>query len=241
MVVVLFGAWGTLLFAFLVGWRLRWTAPATWLFTTWFFFRNPTFANGGDEVLRLTLLYLALGYVLLPARDRALSLDRRRIGGSGPALMPAWPLRLVQIQMCIVYVVAGFWKVVGPPWRDGSALYYALGNSAFSRFGVPDWPGLQPLFMAVTLSVAWWELLFPVLVGWERSRRGALLFGVGVHGGILVFMNIGIFSFVMLAVYPAFLRPDEARRFVAWTTAQLSSERAASSASTKTAASGASP
>lgn len=209
--LVLFLALGCLM----VGWRTRWAAGATWVLLTWFQYRNPTFLNGGDEVMRLTAFYLALAYVAVPPRNRALSLDRRRVveAGDGRARVPVWTLRLIQIQVCLMYLVSGFWKVVDPDWRDGSAIYYALGSDTFGRFGLPDWAWLGPLFAAVTLTVAWWEFLFPLLVGWARSRIPALLFGVAFHLAILVTMNIGPFPLAVLATYPAFLDPDRTGRW----------------------------
>lgn len=215
VVVVLFALWGIAMAALLVGWRTRAAAWAHWVLYLWFFLRNPTFANGGDEVLRLTSLYLALAYTVLPPAQRALSLDRRRhlAGGGGGAATrnPAWTVRMIQVQISIVYVVAGFWKVIAPPWMDGTALAYALGNPSFSRFGMPDWAWLQPLFVLLTISVAWWEFLFPLLAAGRRTRLPSLAFGVALHLGILVFMYVGVFPFIMLGCYPAFLKGHEAR------------------------------
>lgn len=213
----LFAVWGLALAALLLGWRTRLAAWTNWLLTVWFFYRNPSFTNGGDEVFRLVSFHLALGYTAVPVSGRALSLDRRRWArttgaAAGEIVVPAWPIRMIQVQIGLVYLVAGFWKVVSEPWMDGSALVYALGNPTFSRLGAPDWPGVQPVFAFLTLSVAWWELLFPLLVaGGRRVRLGALAFGVLLHGSILMLMNIGVFPFIMLACYPAFLTADEVR------------------------------
>lgn len=217
-VVALHGALGLALLALLVGWRTRAAAGVSALLLVWFFLRNPTFLDGGDEVLRLTALYLAAGYLAVAPCDRSLSLDRRRAlsGGAdpGPARVPAWPLRLVQIQVALVYLVSGFWKVVGEPWWDGRAVYLALANPTFSRFGFPVGPGVRPLLVAFGVTVAFWELLFPLLVTGRRTRIPALAFGVALHVGILFGMNLGIFPLVMLACYPAFLRGEELRRLL---------------------------
>lgn len=224
-VLALYVAWGVALAALIVGWRTRLFAWLHWLLYLWFFFRNPTFVNGGDEVLRLTSLYLALAYTVVAPGDRALSLDRRRWkasavdeGGEGRAVsatvVPAWTLRMIQIQIALVYLVSGLWKVVAPSWMDGTALVYALGNHTFSRLGMPDWVWLQPLFAAATLAVAWWEFLFPVLALGSRTRRWSLAFGVALHLGILAFMYVGIFPLIMLGCYPAFLKAGEARWLV---------------------------
>jgi len=218
-VAVLFALWGLALAALLVGWRTRVAAWATWLLTAWFLLRTPTFTNGGDEVFRLVTLYLAAGYSVIPVPARALSVDRwlwrRGSAGDAEPLVPAWTVRMVQVQISVVYFVAGFWKVVAPPWHDGSALAYALGNATFSRFGVPHWAWAHPLFLALTVTVAWWEFLFPVLAFGRHTRRASLAFGVCMHAMILVLMNIGIFPLIMLGCYPAFLKGGEARSLVA--------------------------
>lgn len=213
---VLYAALGLALLAFLVGWRTRAAGVASALLLLWFLLRNPTFLDGGDEVLRLVSLYLAAGYLAVAPRDRALSLDRRRVlsrpGPVGAARVPAWPLRLIQIQIAVVYLVSGFWKVVGEPWWDGRAVYFALANPAFSRFGFSVGEGVRPLLVAAGLVIAWWELLFPLLVAWRRSRVPALAVGVLLHLGILVGMNLGLFPLVMMACYPVFLRGEDLRR-----------------------------
>lgn len=211
-VVVLFTLFLICLVALAVGYRTRLAAWGAWLLLVWFQYRNPTFLNGGDEVLRLTGLYLALAYTALPARDRALSLDRRRAGdGRGLARVPAWTIRTVQVQVALLYFVSGFWKLQGETWWDGRAMVYALDNVTFTRFGLPGWEGLQPVLAVAGVAVLLWELLFPLLVAGERTRRGALLFGAAFHLGIFVAMNIGVFALAVLATYPAFLRADELR------------------------------
>jgi hypothetical protein len=200
------------LIALLIGWRTRAAALAAWLLTTWFQHRNPSFLNAGDAVLRLTSLYLAASFLVVAREDRALSVDRSRAlarGGAvgdlaGPTRVPAWTLRMIQIQVCVIYFVSGFWKLGDPAWRNGTALWIALANPVFSRFGAAAWAP-RGLFAAGTLTVATWEFLFPVLVAWRRSRIAALGFGVAMHVFILVFLNTGVFPLAMLALYPAFL------------------------------------
>ena len=217
---LVFAALGASLVCLLAGYRTATAALLAWLLLSWLHLRNPTFLNGGDEVVRITLFHMAVGWWAVAPGRRALSIDAaraRREAGSmthRPDAMPAWPLRLLQIQVCLLYAVAGGWKLLGTSWWDGSVVYYALGNPYLTRFGIPDWPWSQPLFATLTVAVAWWELLFPLLVWHRRTVLPALAFGVLVHGLIFVTMNIGVFSFAMLATYPAFLPPDVARRWV---------------------------
>ena len=50
-----------------------------------------------------------------------------------------------------------------------------------------------------------WELLFPALVCWRRTRWLALGFGVALHLGIGVTTLVGLFSLITLWGYQAFL------------------------------------
>lgn len=209
------GIWIVVLSLLLVGRCMRWVPLASWILGLWFFARDPIFLDGGDEIFRLVSMYLALVGLVIDPRTQPLSLDRLRAvnrGDAPPAGVPAWTVRLVQLQIMILYMTAGFWKVVSTSWWDGSALYLAYGASTFSRFGVA-WLEWMPRvgFIALTVSTAWWEFLFPVLVSVSRTRRAALAFGVALHLSILAFMSVGLFPFSMLACYPAFLTDAESR------------------------------
>jgi len=127
---------------------------------------------------------------------------------------PVWPLRLLQIQVSLIYLNSGLWKLLGSAWRDGTAVYYALANDVFQRFpgGVP--PGIFWMSAAATYLTLAWEIAFPVLVIWRPTRRLALGLGVLLHLGTWVTMEIGAFSWMMLATYVAFLDPVRVAAFV---------------------------
>ena len=203
----------------LLGYRLRVTATLAFLLTSWFQARNATFLNGGDEILRVSTFYLMIAFVALRPEQRALSWDRRqylrsRAAGedaSRSARMPAWPLRLIQIQLSVVYLVAGFWKIWSIEWWDGSAFFYAMAGPTFGRFGLPAWEWLHYPFAGLAIATTWWEFLFPLLMILPRTRLWALGFGVLVHGGVAAMMNIGVFPYIMMFSYAAFLTGDEIR------------------------------
>jgi len=221
-VVVIYTA---LLFALgflLVGRFTRLAAAAVFALQLWFQLRNPTYLNGGDEVLRLTAFYLFLGHLVVPPEGRAFSLDRARAlarrgldeATAAPPRMPAWPVRMIQLQVCIIYFLAGFWKLLGDSWWNGDAIYVAIGNASITRFGPLGGAWSWPLYWVAGLFVAWWEFLFPLLVLTRWGRRFSIAHGIALHLGILLTMNIGFFSLVMLATYPVFVDPAWARRTV---------------------------
>ena len=110
-----------------------------WLGILAFTRRNPYVANSGDLYVRVVAFYL----ILTPAaaslslrrwlreRDRFWEFPRRSV----------WGLRLIQMQVSIVYVTA-FWDKVstGPLWNNGTALSYVLRIQDLTRFPTPTFP-----------------------------------------------------------------------------------------------------
>jgi hypothetical protein len=129
-----------------------------------------------------------------------------------PSPQPIWPLRLLQWQVCLIYLSSGLWKLHAPDWRDGSALHYVLSSNLFQRFPSDVPPSLAFVTAVGNYSTLVWEILFPLLVAWRRTRPWALLAGVGFHLGIWATMEVGPFSWVLVATYLAFVDPNTVAR-----------------------------
>ncbi len=170
--------------------------------------RSPYVMNGGDFLLQVAALYL----MLMPAGARW-SLDharRRRRGEDGDPWVPPWAFRLAQVQLALVYLFTGLSKlpVPGGPgvgnWISGEAIAKALGTASMGRFEflttIPWW-----VYAPLTWLTLGWELLFPVLVCFRRTRKIALLYGVAFHLGIFATLEIGAFSFAALCYYLLYL------------------------------------
>ena len=147
---------------------------------------------------------------------RVWSLDARwmKPAAADPDLVPIWPLQLMRCQIAVIYLSSGLWKISYPMWRDGSAVHWALSLNAFHRFPWPvpvDWA----LFIAlVTWGTVLFELLFPVLVFFRVTRTPTLIAGIGLHIGLWATLELGPFSFLMIASYIAFLDPVRIRNGV---------------------------
>jgi hypothetical protein len=146
-----------------------------------------------------------------------LSVDawRRGRGGRGSidALQPIWPLRLIRAQVAVVYFTSGVFKLLGPAWRSGSAVHYTTGQNLYGRifhvFALPatvDWT-----LTVLTYATLFWELSFPFLLLHRHTRRIALGAGIAIHAGIWATMEVGPFTWMMLAAYVAFLDPHRLR------------------------------
>ncbi len=198
--------------------------------------RMPLFAFGGDNVFRVYCFLM----VLAPC-GAAWSLDawfRRRWQGKVTRSVPSWPRRLMMLQLALIYTSTGLMKC-GSSWSfmDGwSALYLAVNLPGLAR-----WPGdwaawVYPLTQGGTFVAKWWEITFVLVpfnvflrrrddparpIGWVRRwftrwdlRGPYLLLGLVFHLSLIVLFDLGLFSPVMLSIYPSYFHPEEAQRWL---------------------------
>ncbi|HYV35795.1 MAG TPA: HTTM domain-containing protein [Gemmataceae bacterium] len=113
-----FALWVTVTILLLVGWQTRWINVLCWLLTRCFLERNPNIIYGADDVLQAAMFLL----ILTPS-GAAWSLDawRKRRQGllEGPVWVPPWSLRIIQIQLCLIYCTSGLAKLKGAEWGEG--------------------------------------------------------------------------------------------------------------------------
>ena len=171
--------------------------------------RNPFILNSGDILLR----NMAFVLVFAPT-GVALSVDRWRAHRSTfwefPARAP-WALRMLQIQLSVIYVSAAWFKLQGDQWRGGTAVTWALGIEDITRVPAPsfltDSAVLTEMFTFGTIAL---ELSLAILV-WKRAARPWVLgLGVLMHVGIDLAFMVGFFSVAMLCLYLVFVPPDVA-------------------------------
>jgi hypothetical protein len=175
-----------------------------------FLHRNLWVFNAGDSVVRIIALFVALS----PC-GTALSLDqRRRIGSFWSAQSrPIWPIRLLQVQLSIIYLSSVLIKLTGHAWPQGTAVSYALRLVDMQRLPSPDWLTTNALIMNVaTWAALATELAVGVLVWNRRLRPWVLAAGLVMHLMIDIGIIIGIFSYAMFVLYLAWVSPDTVKR-----------------------------
>jgi len=173
------------------GMYTRFTTVLSWILVEQVYRYSPLFYTGGDTVVRVFMflgMFCRWGEVYSWDAWRR---NRRRILGvpgkiepatSLPAWrrIPAWPQRLMMLQLAIIYSATGLLKT-GNTWMNGTALYYSLCLDHFYRMpeqiNVATFAQYTGVLPVVTVFVRWWELLFPVvLIGmlvntYERERH----------------------------------------------------------------------
>ena len=196
---IIFGVWAAIALALLVGYHARTMAILNFLLWLSLLHRNPFILHGPDHVM----LVLSFWLIFLP-------LDRRRAY--------AFPLRVVQIQIALIYLFTGYYKWQGAYWRQGDALFYVLQQNSFLAPTGAWFAAAAPLWLLhlLTWSTLLIELGFvllvfaPVLQPWAKAAGLAL--AALLHLGIALTMAIPDFSLVMVIGYLFFLEPS----WVAW-------------------------
>ena len=181
--------------------------------------RNPFVGNSGDGLIRVLALYL----MLAPSAGKLRDLPRRA----------PWALRLIQVQISLLYLATVWAKLRGTTWPDGTAVGYAFRLEDLVRFPLPDLGQWLALTNALTWAALAIELSIGVLVWNRRLRPWVLLAGICLHLGIEYRLRVGFFSWAVLVGYLAFVPGDVAERLLGGLGARLRSARWARSGSTR--------
>ena len=172
--------------------------------------RNPVPFDGAERLLGMLCLYLTgSGAGADWSLDRWL---RNHRSGNPLDRVPAWPLRLIQVNLALLYLSSFLSKLPGSFWLDGTAVYYSSRIELLQRFQLPylfEHPVTVRLLTWGTLAI---EGAFPVLVWLPRTRRAMLAAGVVFHLVMEYTMNIPLLQPAMLVCYVAFLKPEELDR-----------------------------
>ncbi|MGW7050266.1 HTTM domain-containing protein [Streptomyces sp. NPDC054887] len=123
-------------------------------------------------------------------------------------------LAVIMAEVCLVYATAGWYKVQGSRWQDGTALYYPLHLDYFS-----PWPGLSGLLassgvivMLLTYGTVVVQVAFPFTLFNRRVKNVLLAVMIAEHAAIAVLLGLPFFSLAMIAADAVFLPTGFLRR-----------------------------
>ncbi|MFF9200352.1 HTTM domain-containing protein [Streptomyces sp. NPDC014986] len=123
-------------------------------------------------------------------------------------------LLVIMAEACLIYATAGWYKVQGTRWQDGTAVYYPLHLEYFS-----PWPALADLLsasgtmvMLVTYATVAVQVAFPFTLFNRRVKNALLAFMILEHAVIAVVLGLPFFSLAMIAADAVFLPTAFLRR-----------------------------
>ncbi len=171
-------------------------------------FRNPTIINGGDDLLRVYSFFL----IFAPTGE-CLSVDNLIRKQKNPQhtvpLKSPWPLRLIQIEITLLYLEYTVTKLFDMHWLNGTAVYYVLLSPELQRF---------PLFfdrhnLLIAQALTWGTLVIEfslfTLIWVRKYRYYVLIFGFLFHMCLDYCLNIPLFQFVIVSSYVLFIDPSD--------------------------------
>jgi hypothetical protein len=125
-----------------------------------------------------------------------------------------WVLRLLQIQLSIIYLWTVWHKLKGDNWVDGSAVYYATRLDSMKNISLP-----YILDSVLFLKLATWgtlviEFLLGTLIWFREFRKPLIICGIFFHLLIEVMMTIPFFEILMILLLLLFIPLQDVQAWV---------------------------
>jgi hypothetical protein len=208
MAMAFFVLWALVALALMLGWQTRIMSILNLVLLVSVINRNPLVVTGADSVMQVLAfwsIFLPLGLCYtLGARRRPLDLRPTTF---------AFPVRMFQLQIALIYIFTTIFKLQGQTWPSGDALYMAM-QVRMHTFPLADWLLANVstgVLRIMTYSALLIEAGFPLLVFapifQPYLRRFGLIAGLMLHVGIGLVMNIPNFPLVMIISYLMLLDP----------------------------------
>ena len=166
----------------------------------------------------LWLMWVAQG-VSWVVRHRARSAEPRILVDVVANVVHNGALFVIMAEACLIYATAGWYKIQGSRWQDGTAVYYPLHLDYFS-----PWPGLADLMsssgtmvMLVTYGTVIVQVAFPFTLFNRRVKNVLLALMMIEHAVIAVVLGLPFFSLAMIATDGVFLPTTFLHRLGGWT------------------------
>ncbi|MFH9295456.1 HTTM domain-containing protein [Streptomyces sp. NPDC017520] len=116
-------------------------------------------------------------------------------------------LAVIMAEVCLIYATAGWYKIQGSRWQDGTALYYPLNLDYFT-----PWPALSDILgasglmvMVLTYGTVIVQVAFPFTLFNRRVKNILLVVMICEHAGIALLLGLPFFSMAMIAADAVFL------------------------------------
>ncbi len=189
-----------------LGWHSRISAIFSFVIFQSFLRRNPFILSGSDELLSQMIFYLILSDAgMLFSVDRLLA--SKKIDNI-PIRTAPWAQRLLQMQLCLIYLYTFIVKAQQADWQNGSALQKVFQTRELRNFPVPDFiTHNQSICQFLTWSTLGIEIVLPILLWVRPIRNYVVVFGIAFHLCMEYCLNIPMFQPLMIACLICFLEP----------------------------------
>jgi hypothetical protein len=133
--------------------------------------------------------------------------ERRRVCDMLANLAHNAAMLIIVVEVCLIYSTAGWYKIQGSRWQDGTAVYYPMNLDYFS-----PWPELNAvlagsgvLTLLITYGTVAVQVAFPFALFNRRAKNVLLAAMITEHFSIAVLLGLPFFSMAMVAADAVFL------------------------------------
>lgn len=130
---------------------------------------------------------------------------------------PAWPRRLMQIFIGVVYFGAAITKMHTPLFFTGDMLQYWMQTHINYKHPIGEYMSLYPIMLvAFAYITIVWETTF-IFLCWKGNWRTIML-GLGVMFHFMTTLTLGLLMFPMICycTYLSFMNEDDLHQAAAW-------------------------
>ncbi|MPY78644.1 MAG: HTTM domain-containing protein [Actinophytocola sp.] len=186
---------------------LLWSLVALTVLTAWAFG-----VLGGGWLLIFTglLAVHAVWWIV----DRFTGGEPRAVCDMATNLVHNGAVLVIIVQVCVLYASAGWYKIEGTRWQDGTAAYYPLQVDVFT-----PWPALSDAVSAyglpillMTYGTVIMQVAFPFTLFNRRIKNVVLACLIAEHIGIAILLGLPFFSLAIISADLIFLPTSLLRR-----------------------------
>ncbi|MDQ0416611.1 hypothetical protein J2Z48_000778 [Croceifilum oryzae] len=189
---------------YLCGYKTRITSILFFITTYSILQRNFLVADGGDNLVINILFFLMFAntyayFSFDSAKWRARSDRRNNLFHLVLALVHNMAIIACVVQLCILYLTAGFYQVMGESWNSGVAIYYIFQVDEYANPFIRDLVINHDIliflgnYFSIIIKIAFPFLLF------NRYTKYLAVVGIAFfHIGIAIGMGLVTFSLIML-------------------------------------------
>lgn len=204
----------SLLFLASIGLTNRALLLVTWIIHQGILNRNYAMLFGADVIGGLFLFYLSFTKC-----NECYSVRRLIFKSESQIQKPVDPIssaffRIMQIQICVIYMYTGFEKLKGNSWWDGTALWTVFANPQFSQYDFKFLSHVPLFFAGATFLSLVFEIYFAPMMLQQRYRNIWLSAGVLFHLSIGILLGLMPFSMVMISTYVLFLKQEMIHKWI---------------------------
>lgn len=177
-----------------IGFKTRFFSILAWFIHLLFFGSGDAFMYGVDYVTTSCLFYC----MILPVNQH-FSMDALLKKETDRLAKPTiFPIRILQLHLCLIYIFAGLSKMIGVHWWNGEGIWRSVMLPDFYQYDLSWLANYPVVLMIMGWTVLLFEVGYPFLIFYRKTRLICLLGVISMHVGIGLFMGLYQFAAILI-------------------------------------------